>query len=118
MNLFKEKNSGRNVSVNQVRRIAETEGLPWSWLKLLNGYWCTNSQTFLNHTIPVFCILDSSHLSTRPVVVPMYVSMVIFNKFAIPLVDMSLRTISWYIPVKKIVHNTIHPSPTKYIEHL
>lgn len=28
MNLFKEKNSGRNVSVNQVRRIAETEGLP------------------------------------------------------------------------------------------
>ena len=28
MNLFKEKNSGRNVSVNQVRRIAETEELP------------------------------------------------------------------------------------------
>jgi Ca2+-binding EF-hand superfamily protein len=28
INLFKEKNSGRNVSVNQVRRIAETEGLP------------------------------------------------------------------------------------------
>jgi hypothetical protein len=28
INLFKEKNSGRHVSVNQVRRIAETEELP------------------------------------------------------------------------------------------
>jgi hypothetical protein len=88
----------------RIVHVCRKENFRNSYLSFYYGYWCTNSQTFLNHTIPVFCILDSSHLSTRPVVVPMYVSMVIFNKFAIPLVDMSLRTISWYIPVKKIVN--------------